>query len=87
MSIISYSIVVSVIFNINNHDNNSNEYHDIVVYAVIATHHNHSLVFIINHSITDGILTDDNWDICNVKEPDTCTHVRSRVSYINACFH
>ena len=31
---------------------------------------------LLNHSVTDGLLSDDNWDICNVKEPDACTQVR-----------
>lgn len=39
-------------------------------------------MFLLNHSITDGILSDDNWDICNVKEPDTCTQVRDLESAI-----
>ena len=40
--------------------------------------------FILNHnSVTDELLSDDNWDICNVKEPDTCTQVRGLESAIN----
>ena len=27
-------------------------------------------------SMTNEILSDDNWDVCNIKEPDACTQVR-----------
>ena len=28
---------------------------------------------IIYFSVTDGLLPEDAWDLCNIKEPDECT--------------
>ena len=43
-----------------------------------------TMSFILNiNSVTDELLSDDSWDICNVKEPDTCTQVRGQESATN----